>query len=138
MRIRLVCVVVLVAAVSVLSVEVAGAARAGGAWVSFTDASVGIRVSIPHGWHTVPPTVAGVRALVGKLERENSVPLARVYASFVSTPAAQAQMLRYLFQAFEYSPSATQQPDFALAYARTTKAANLATTADSVAKSYAG
>jgi hypothetical protein len=115
----------------------AGAGRAGDPWVSFTDASLGIRVSIPRSWHTVPPTVAGVRAEAARLKGQQDG-LAQVYASFVATPAARAQLLHYLFQAFQYMPAAAQQPDFAIAYARATQAvvSDLPALSASLAQSY--
>jgi hypothetical protein len=125
----------------VTAIAVCGVARAAdGPWVSFTDKSYGIRVSIPKSWHTVPPTVAGVRSLIAQLGKEKQTGLAQVYSSFISTAASRAQMLRYHFQAFQYSPGSAIQPDFALAYARTSRAytaQDLAATAKSVAKSFA-
>jgi hypothetical protein len=61
---------------------VCGVARvASGPWVSFVDKSYGIRVTTPKSWHTVPPTVAGVRSLVAQLEQKKQAGLAQVYAS---------------------------------------------------------
>jgi hypothetical protein len=81
-----------------------------------------MRVSIPTSWRTVPPTVAGVQALITQLRAQHQAGLAAFYAGLIATPSARKQLLEYHFQAFEYVPSATQQPDFALAFARTSKA----------------
>ena len=113
------------------------ASAASGPWVSFVDQTYGIRVTIPRSWHTVPPTVAGVRSLVGQLEQKKQAGLAQVYASFIASAAARQKMLSYHFQAFQYSPGSAIQPDFALAFARTSRAyaaKDLATTSKSVAK----
>jgi hypothetical protein len=117
----------------------ASAAAPKPAWESFTDTAYGIRVSIPKTWFTVPPTVAEVQALIKRLDQTNDAGLANVYAQLIGTSAARTQLLRYLFQAFDYSPASAQQPDFALAYARTTKAVagNPASLSASFAKSYA-
>jgi len=116
------------------------ASAASGPWVSFVDKSYGLRVSIPKSWHTLPPTVAGVRSLVGQLDKQKKTGLAKVYASFISTAAARQKMLSYHFQAFQYSPGSSIQPDFALGFARTSRAytaKDLAAVSKSVAKTFA-
>jgi hypothetical protein len=116
------------------------ATAAGGSWVSFVDSSNGIRVSIPKSWRTVPPTVAGVQSLIAQLTKSKQTGLAQVYSSFIASAAARKQMLSYHFQAFQYSPGSSIQPDFALAFARTSRAytaKDLAATSTSVAKRFA-
>jgi hypothetical protein len=108
-------------------------------WASYTDPTYGMRVSIPKSWNVVPPTVAGVQALVSRLDKKNQAGLAGVYSALIGSSEARAQLLRYHFQAFDYVPTATQQPDFALAFARTTKAlaSDVAAISASFAASYA-
>ena len=116
------------------------ASAASAPWVSFVDNSNGIRVAIPKSWHTLPPTVAGVQSLIGQLEKSKQTGLAQVYSSFIGTAAARQKMLSYHFQAFQYSPGSSIQPDFALAFARTSRAysaKDLAATSTSVAKRFA-
>lgn len=117
----------------------ADAATPGNGWQTFTDSTWRIRVSIPASWHLVPPTVRGVQALISQLNAKNETGLAGVYEGLIGTPSARTQLLRYLFQAFEYSPTATQEPDFALAFARTTKAltGDVSAISASFAKNYA-
>jgi hypothetical protein len=115
------------------------ASAASGPWVSFVDKSYGIRVTIPKSWHTVPPTVAGVQSLIGQLAKKKEVGLAQVYSSFIASTAARQKMLSYHFQAFQYSTGSAIQPDFALAFARTSRAytvKDLATTSKSVARQF--
>jgi hypothetical protein len=116
------------------------ASAASGPWVSFVDHSYGIRVTIPTSWYTVPPTVAGVQSLIRQLDKQKKTGLAKVYASFISTPAARNKMLSYHFQAFEYSPGSSAEPDFTLAFARTSRAftvTDLTAISKSLAKAFA-
>jgi hypothetical protein len=86
------------------------------------DKSYGIRVSFPKSWQTVPTSVAGVHSLIAQLERKKEGGIALVYAALIATAAARGQLLRYHFQAFEYLPGSSVQPDFALAFARISRA----------------
>ena len=79
-----------------------------------------------------------MQALIGRLDGKQQTGLGEVYSAFIDTPAERAQMLRYVFQVFQYVPGSSIEPDFALAVARTTPgiAGNPAAIAASFAKSY--
>jgi hypothetical protein len=109
-----------VALVAVHLCSSAGAAN--GSWQSFTDPTYGLRVAIPASWHTVPPTVAGVRSTITQLEKQNNAGLATVYSTFIDSPEARANLVKPHFQAFQYVPNDDVQPDFALYFSRTTPA----------------
>jgi hypothetical protein len=115
---------------------VCGDATAGPApWQSFTDPTYHLRVAIPGAWYTVPPTVAGVEAEVTRLQKQNNAGLAIVYQTFINSAAARKQMLSFHFQAFQYVPGSAIQPDFAMAFSRTTPA--LAADIQAISKSMA-
>jgi hypothetical protein len=115
---------------------VCASATAGPApWQSFTDPTYHLRVAIPGAWYTVPPTVAGVEAEVTRLQKRNNAGLAIVYSTFINSAAARKHMLGYHFQAFQYVPGSAIQPDFAIAFSRTTPA--LAADTQAISKSIA-
>ena len=115
---------------------VCGSANAAqGPWQSFTDPTYHLRVEIPGSWYTVPPTIGGVQAEVTRLQKQNNAGLAIVYSTFINSPAARKNMLSYHFQAFQYVPGSAVQPDFAMAFSRTTPA--LAADTKAISKSFA-
>ena len=130
--------VVAAAACLVMLLTFVPVAASAGGWQTFSDSRYGIRVAIPAGWHTVPPTVSGIKAEITKLGKQNDAGLATVYATFIDTAAARKQTLSYYFQAFQFVPKAAVQPDFAISVARTTAqiAADKKALATSFAHSY--
>jgi hypothetical protein len=114
-------------------------AAAAAGWQTFNDSRYGIRVSIPSTWQTVPPSVAGIKTEIAKLEKQNQAGLATVYATLIANAAARKQTLSYYFQALRYESASAVQPDFALSVAKTTApiAADKKTLAASFAHSYA-
>ena len=113
---------VLALAVALGVVSLCGPAGAANGWQTFTDPTYGLRVAIPASWHTVPPTVAGVRSTITQLMKQNNSRLASIYSTFIDSPAARNNLLNSHFQAFQYVPHAAVQPDFDLYFSRTTPA----------------
>lgn len=118
-----------------------GAADAAqGGWESLVDPTYGIRVAMPKTWDVVPPTVAGVQSLIAQLEKKKETGLAAAYSGLIDTAAARTKLSSYHFQAFQYVPSAQVEPDFTLAFARTSRAftvKDLTAIAKSNAKAFA-
>jgi hypothetical protein len=90
------------------------AAASTGRWLTFADKTYDIHFAIPASWHVVPSNVVGVQADIESLLKSNQLALAEVYKTFIATSAAQTQLQRYFFQAFQYVENASIQPDFAL------------------------
>jgi hypothetical protein len=110
-------------------------AEAAGGWQTFNDSRYGIRVSIPSTWQTVPPSVAGIKAEIAKLEKRNEAGPATLFATLIGSAKARKQTLSYYFQALHYESSSPVQPDFALSVARTT--ARIAVDKNALASSFA-
>lgn len=94
-------VVVLAAVTAVVVSSAATAATV--RWALWTNPGKGFHIAIPETWFVVPNTVAGVKADVTKLAKENAAQVAAVYTDLIDTSTARTALERDSFQAFAYA-----------------------------------
>jgi hypothetical protein len=70
-------------------------------WKTYNIPSVGVRLSIPATWRTIPRSVPAVRALIARLRRQGQYSLAARYASYID-PSIRKQITDLAFDAFRW------------------------------------